>query len=325
MIRRTFLGAAVAVTALLPIAALADYPERDIRMIVPWGAGGGTDGIVRKITTIAEDNMSGDASIYVENIEGGISATGTGQLMSARPDGYTIGALTYDSIVTIPWQNMLPTYKMDKLKLIARITSEPDALIAASDSDYKSLQDVLDAAEMDPGSVRIGIQNLGGRIHLTLLQLEDLTGADFKVISYPGGAAPQKEAILSGEVDLVITSLGDFANLLDDGTVQGLVEFGGTPNPTYDVPLAKDEGVELENGSFIVIAAPSKTPEEEVAAIEAAYKAAYDSDEFQNWVAQVGVTPDWLGVGEVTEWADEASGQLFGKMDALVEAGVLSK
>ncbi|MGY3439780.1 MULTISPECIES: Bug family tripartite tricarboxylate transporter substrate binding protein [unclassified Marinovum] len=326
MHRRTLLTAAAALaTVLTPLAATAaDFPSRDIRVIVPWGAGGGTDGIVRKITTIAETELNG-AGMYVENIEGGISATGVGQLMTSRADGHTIGALTYDSVVTVPWQGMLPTYKMDKLKLIARITSEPDAIIVDATSDFATLDDLVAAAKADPGQVRIGIQNLGGRIHLTLLQLQEMTDTEFKIISYPGGAAPQKEAILSDEVDVVITSLGDFAGLLEDVTTRGLVEFGDAPNPTYDVPLAKDEGVNLSNGSFIVIAAPAGTPDDAVATIEGAYKAAFDSDEFQDWVAKVGVTPDWIGSDAVTEWAAEASGVLFDKMDALVETGVLSK
>ncbi len=326
MLKRTFLGTAAALIALAaPITAFAnDYPTRDIRVIVPWGAGGGTDGIVRKITTLAEQNLEG-ASMYVENIEGGISATGVGQLMTSQADGYTIGALTYDSVVTVPWQGMLPTYKMDKLKLIARITSEPDAIIVDANSEYATMDDLLTAAKAEPGKIRIGIQNLGGRIHLTLLQLQEMTGTEFKVISYPGGAAPQKEAILSDEVDVVITSLGDFSSLLEDGTTRGLVEFGNSPNPTYDVPLAKDQGVALENGSFIVVAAPAGTPDDVITKLEGAYKAAFDSDEFQQWVAKVGVTPDWIGTAEVTGWADETASVLFEKMDALAAAGVLSK
>lgn len=325
MHRKALFGAAaILIGSLAPIAATADFPERDIRVVVPWGAGGGTDGIVRKITSLAEQQFD-DASLYVENIEGGVSATGIGEVMAAKPDGYTIGTLTYDSIVTIPWQDMLPSYKMDKLKLFARITSEPDALIVDADSDYESLQDVIDAAKADPGQVRVAVQNLGGRVHLTLLQLQDLTGAEFKIVSYPGGAAPQKEAILSDEVDIALTSLGDFANLIADDTVRGVVEFSNARNPTYDVPTAKEEGVDLQNGSFIVLAAPAGTPDEAITTLEAAYKAAFDSDEFQNWVAEVGVTPDWLGQDEVTQWADEAAQELFTKMDALAEAGVMSK
>ncbi|WP_353475594.1 tripartite tricarboxylate transporter substrate binding protein (plasmid) [Salipiger sp. H15] len=322
--KRTLIGAVAAITsALVPLAALAEYPERDVRMVVPWGAGGGTDGIVRKVTTLAEESFGG--TIYVENIEGGNSATGVGQVMAAKGDGYTLGALTYDSVVTVPWQGMLPSYKMDKLDLIARITSEADAIIVDANSDYQSLDDLLAAAKENPGKVRIGVQNLGGRVHLTLLQLQKLTDTEFKIVSYPGGAAPQKEALLSDEVDVVMTSLGDFANLIEDGTARGLVEFSDAKNPTYDVPTAQEAGVELLNGSFIVIAAPAGTPEDVVAKIEAAYEQAYNSAEFQDWLATIGVTPNWLAGDELDAWADETAQGLFTEMDALVEAGILSK
>ncbi|MGO2241822.1 MAG: Bug family tripartite tricarboxylate transporter substrate binding protein [Halomonas sp.] len=317
------LAGAVALSTLSG-AVLADYPERDIRVIVPWGAGGGTDGIVRKLTSIAEDSL--DVSMYVENIEGGVSATGLGQVMSARPDGYTLGVLTYDSIVTVPWQAMLPSYDIDKLKLIARVTSEPDAIVVDADSDYETIHDLIEAAKENPGEVRVAIQNLGGRIHLAILQLQELTGAEFRIISYPGGAAPQKEAILSDEVDVALTSLGDFSNLIEDGTVRGLVEFTDTKNPTYpDVPTSAEEGIDLLMGSFIVIAAPADTSEEAIATLESAYQTAYYSNEFQEWVADVGVTPNWLGVDEVTPWAEETAESLFSEMDAMVESGVMSK
>ncbi|MCT7374711.1 Bug family tripartite tricarboxylate transporter substrate binding protein [Chelativorans salis] len=305
-------------------AALADYPEKDIRVIVPWGAGGGTDGIVRKLTSIAEKNIG--ASMYVENIEGGISATGISQVMNARPDGYTIGALTYDSVVTVPWQGLLPSYDMDKLKLIARVTSEPDAIIVGSDTPYETIDDLIADAKKNPGKVKIGIQNIGSRLHLAILQLQDETGTEFKIVAYPGGAAPQKEAILNDEVDVVATSLGDFAPLLESGDVRGILEFSETTNPTFNtVPTAKEAGLDLRIGSFIVLAAPAGTPDEAISAIEQAYKEALESDEFQTWVASVGVTPDWLGTDEVTQWAEETSQTLFDQMDMLVEQGVIKK
>lgn len=324
--KRTLVAVASLACAMfaMPLAAHAQYPEQDIRVVVPWGAGGGTDAIARKLTQLAEDEIGG--TMYVENIEGGVSATGISQVMRAPADGYTIGVLTYDSVVTVPWQGLLPSYDLDKLKLIARVTSEPDALVIDADSEYGTLEELLAAARENPDSIRIAVQNLGGRVHLALLQLQELTDTRFKVISYPGGAGPQKEAILSGEVVGAITSLGDFANLLQDGTVEGLAEFSSTPNPTYpEVPLAKDLGVDLEIGSFVVLAVPAGTPDEIVAKIEAAYKAAYDSQEFQDWVSSVGVTPSWLGTSDVTQWAEKTQQTLFEEMDALVEQGILTK
>lgn len=308
----------------LGTVAYADYPEKDLRIIVPWGAGGGTDGIVRKIASIAEDDFG--ASIYVENIEGGVSATGISQLMSSAADGYTIGALTYDSIVTVPWQGFLPDYDLERLKFVARVTAEPDALIASTDSDFSSVADVVAAAKANPGKLKIGMQNIGSRLHLALLQLQDEMSVEFKMIAYPGGAAAQKEAMLNGEVELVATSLGDFSSVLDDGKARGVVEFSDIRNPTYtDVPTAKEEGLALRMGSFIVLAAPSATPDDVVAKLESSFQAAYASDEFQSWLAEVGVTPAWLGAKDVTPWASETASVIYQQLDALVADGVISK
>lgn len=312
-------------TVLLATSSIAaDYPNRDVRMVIPWGAGGGTDGIVRKLSVIAEKELGG--TIYAENIEGGISAIGVMNLMSARPDGYTIGTLTYDSVVTIPWQDKLKRYKLDRLDYLARLTSEPDALIVDASSDYQSFEDVIEAAKQNPGKVKIGIQNFGSRLHLAVLQLEKKASVDFKIIAYPGGAAAQKEAILANEVDIVATSLGDFSSLLDEGVAKGVVEFSTQRNLTYpDVPTAYEKGIDLVMGSFIVLAVPKGTPEDIKSTLESAYEKAIKSDEFQSWVSKVGVSPDWLGSDEASTWIMETKDNLNIMMQELVEEGILKK
>lgn len=321
---KTVLIGALGAAAIAGTAQAQDYPSRDIRMVVPWGAGGGTDAIVRKISTIAEEQLP--VAIYVENIEGGLSGTGVMQVMSARPDGYTLAALTYDSVITVPWQGLVPGYEMDKLALIARITSEPDALMVSGNSDYQSLEDLLAAAKENPGAIKVGIQGLGSRVHLAMLQLQDATDTEFQLISYPGGAGPQKEAILSGEVEAVITSLGDFAPLIEAGDVRPVVEFSDSPNPAFpDVPIAPDAGVDLQIGSFIVLAAPAGTPDDVIARLEEIFQAAHQSKEFQDWLAEVGVTSSWLGTEEVTEWATSTQEEYFALMQDLVDQGIIQR
>ena len=78
-------------------------------------------------------------------------------------------------------------------------------------------------------------------------------------------------------------------------------------------------------GSFIVLAAPEGTPPEALEKIEAAFQTAYESDEFQSWLAQVGVTPAWLPMAEVTDWADETTSSISAQLDKLVEDGIISK
>ncbi|WP_328716422.1 tripartite tricarboxylate transporter substrate binding protein [Halomonas elongata] len=324
-LQKTLLGV-VCVSALAAGAAQADYPNRDIRVIVPAAAGGGTDAIVRKITNLAEESMP--VSMYVENVAGGMTATGLLQLMDARPDGQTIAAITYDSIITIPWKDMLPGFGMDRMRMIARITQEADAITVAEDAPYQSLGDMIAAAKENPGSIRIGIQNMGARTHLTLLQLQDQTGAEFKIVSYDNSAATQKEALLNGEVDAVVTSLGDLAPLIESGQARGLVEFSDTQNEGFpNVPpvTETDTGLDLQMGSFITLVAPARTPDDVIDKLETTYHEAYETDEFQQWLTQIGVTPAWLGSEDVTEWSRDTQQQLFNTMDNLVEKGVLEK
>ncbi|WP_458792609.1 hypothetical protein [Yoonia sp. MH D7] len=92
------LGLALCAAVLGTSVIAEDFPTRDIRLIVPWFAGGGADAISRKISNIAEQDLP--KSIYVENIAGAVTATGLMQISSARPDGHTVGVLTYDSVIT---------------------------------------------------------------------------------------------------------------------------------------------------------------------------------------------------------------------------------
>lgn len=304
--------------------ALAEYPERDIRAIVPWGAGGGADAIVRKIMSIAEQELP--QTVFVENHEGGATAIGINKVMGAGADGYTVGALTYDSIVTVPWQDLLPGYDLDRLEMIAQVTSEPNAIMVGKQSGYGTLDDLLAAAKANPGEISMGIHGLGSMTHLTLLQFEEKMGVDFRLVAYPNGSAGQKEAILSGEVAAVITSLGDFAPVLQSGDAVGLVEFSTDNNPAFpEVPTSGQVGLDLQTGSFLLFAVPEGTPAQAVGVLEAAIQTAWDSAEFQSWAAQVGVTATWRDSEDITNWTADFQSSIFTLLDDLVAKGVIEK
>ena len=314
-IKKNLLSTLAALT-LASSAVAADFPSRDIRLIVPWSAGGGTDGISRKISNLAEEELP--VSIYAENISGAVSATGLTQMMRARPDGHTLSVLTYDSVITVPRAELVPGYSLDKMIPIARITQESDAIVVSKRSGLTSFEELIEAAKAEPGTVRIGVMPEGSGPYLAARRLEDITGADFNIITYPGAAAAESEALLSGEIDAAIASLGDFAGLIDSGDVHGIAELSSEQNPSYsDVPPISELGIDLESGSFIVLVAPANTPGEAIQTLENAYSEAYSSDEFQQWVAQVGVTPSWLGSEEVGEWMEARQEETFALMDEL--------
>ncbi|SDX22950.1 Bug family tripartite tricarboxylate transporter substrate binding protein [Litoreibacter albidus] len=314
-LKATF-GIALGATVIGTAVAAADFPTRDVRLIVPWPAGGGADAISRKISNIAEQDLP--KSIYVENIAGAVTATGLVQMSNARPDGHTVGVLTYDSVITLPRGEMVPGYSLDNMKLIARITSEADAIVVSKLSGIESYEDLIARAKENPGQVRIGVAPKGSGPYLSAMQLEKLLDVDFNVITYAGSSSAEAEALLSGELDAAISSLGDFSGLLASGDAKGVVELTGVQNATYtDVPTLKSKGHDLQTGSFIVLAAPANTPDDAVETLETTFKAAYDTAEFQDWLAQVGVTADWLGSGDVDTWVDELQAKTFALMDEL--------
>lgn len=301
---------------LVSTVAAADYPSRDIRLIVPWPAGGGADAISRKIANIAEQNMP--VSIYVENIAGAVTASGLMQMTRARPDGHTIAVLTYDSVITLPRGNMVPGYSLEKMAPIARITREADAVVVSKQSGFSDFEQLIAAAKAKPNSVRVGVAPKGSGPYLAVRRLEKQAGVKFNVIAYPGSSSAEAEALLSGELDAAISSLGDFSGILESGDAKGLVELSSEQNPSFpNVLPISSLGYELETGSFILLAAPKNTPEETITTLEASFKDAFDSEEFQTWVAGVGVTPSWLGANDVQSWIDELQSETFKNMDEL--------
>ncbi|ASJ73907.1 hypothetical protein IMCC3135_19140 [Granulosicoccus antarcticus IMCC3135] len=315
-ISRAGLGLAAALLVSSISSFAADFPTRDIRFIVPWPAGGGADAISRKINNIAEQQLS--KSIFVENIGGAMTATGLTQMTRARPDGHTVGILTYDSVITLPRGDMVPGYSLDNMKFIARITKEADAIVVSKSSGYTTFEELIEAAKENPGTVRIGVAPEGSGPYLAIRRLEEATGVTFNVISYPGSSSAETEALLSGEIAAAISSLGDFSGILESGDALGLIELASEQNPSYpEVAPISEHGIDLQTGSFIVIAAPKDTPDDIVTTLESTYKTAFDTPEFQEWITSVGVTPSWLGASDVQGWVDDLQSTTYKVMDEL--------
>jgi len=213
------------------VGSASEFPEKDIRMIFPWGAGGGGDAITRMISKIAEKPLP--VAIYVENITGAMSGNGLMEVIRSKPDGYTLGIAAYDSVISVPWKKLVPGYDLDKLAMICRLTSEADALIVSEDSRFETFEDLINAAKEEPGEINVAIQNLGSRQNIAMLMLQDEFDVEFNQIAYTGGSGPQKEALLSGEVEVVCTSLGDLAPLINGGEARGLVEFSEKRNVKF--------------------------------------------------------------------------------------------
>ena len=298
------------------------FPTRDIEVIVPAEAGGGTDTINRKLISIIESKHK-DITLYVTN-NGATEANGPYQVMTAKPDGYRIGAMTYGSVVGSVYFKLIPQYNLEKLNMFCMVTQEFDALMVKADSPFKTFDDVIAAAKANPGKIRIGGANAGSRTSLLISQMESALGVDFNEVQYVGSAT-QREALLNGEVDAVITSLGDLASVIVSGQVRGLVEFSMAQNEAYPtVPTSSSLGYpELQCASFIIMCAPAGTPADVVSKLESFYKEAQSSKEFQDWIVSVGVSPVWKNAEETKQYVKEVQENAFKLLDTAVANGTL--
>jgi tripartite-type tricarboxylate transporter receptor subunit TctC len=203
MNRRHCLAAlAAAITSLVvSTPALAAWPERPITLIVPWGAGGGTDAVARIIGVELEKELK--QPINVVNRTGGSGVVGHQAIASGAPDGYTIGILTVE-IGMMRHAGLTQLSSADYTPL-ALMNFDPNAVMVRADSPYKTAQDLLDAAKAAPGKLKASGTGQGGIWHLGLAQwLVDNKAAANAIAWVPSqGAAPGLQDLLAGGVDVV--------------------------------------------------------------------------------------------------------------------------
>ena len=309
--------------ALFAEGTKEEYPSKDIEFIVSSGAGGGTDAISRKVSQLAEKELG--VAIYFVNKPGADDAVGPNLLMGAKANGYTIGNLNYGSIINAPFTGLIKGYDLAKLQIFALITQEPDAIMVGKNSPYQTFDALIAAAKANPGQIRVADQGIGSRVNLLALKIQDMYDVQFNLISYQS-SAPQREAILNGEVDAAITSLGDFAPLLMSGDAVGIIEFSTKRNGGFPtVPTSKELGLDesLLSGSFLTVAAPAGTPEDAIAKLVSAFEAAATSKEFSDWAATVGVSPDFRGGSGLKTFLDNKIAGETAALQALKDQGII--
>src|SRR5918996_3745116 len=162
--------ATLAVASALSLAAgtaLADYPERPITLIVPWGAGGGTDATGRMIGAVLEKDLG--QPVNVVNRTGGSGVVGHSAIATAPPDGYTLGIITVE-ISMMHWQG-LTELTPGSYQPLALVNADPAGFQVRADSPWKSVKEVVDAVKANPGKYKASGTGQGGIWHLAIAGL----------------------------------------------------------------------------------------------------------------------------------------------------------
>lgn len=305
-------GAGLLATALVAATpAQAEFPEpgRDVRHIMPWGAGGGTDVVMRGFVERMQRHLG--ATIYTDNVTGGVGSVGWMTLKGAAPDGYTIGTVTYD-ILTVEHQNMAPVSWRD-FELIGMATEHATALVVRAE-DFETLDDFIAAASETPGRLTVSNASTGGVWHQHAVAMEQELGLELNHVPYDS-AAPQVTALLGGETMAAVISLPPVMEYVRSGDMRVLAVMADERvDLVPDVPTFTELGHNVVYGSFRFLAAPPGTPPEVVAVLEQALYDTFQDPEFQEWAEQGGVGERWLdreGSMAYMEVMDPVIGQLM--------------
>ncbi len=293
--------------------AQAAYPERPITMIVPWGAGGGTDATARILASLMEERLG--VPVNVVNRTGGSGVVGHSAIATAAPDGYTLGTITVE-IVMMHWQGLTDLTYEDYTP-VAQYNIDPAGLQVRADAPWDTAQELLDAIKANPGQHRSSGTGQGGIWHLALAGM--LQAADIDPNAAPWvpseGAAPGLQDLVAGGVDIVPCSVPEAQALLEAGRVKSLAVMSEERNPAFpDVPTLKEAtGLDWTTGAWRGIAGPAGMPQEVVDTLVPVLKEIHESEQFLEFMAQRGFGVVWRDPDEYREFMAE-SDQAFGEV-----------
>lgn len=305
----TLLCAAVLATGC---GSKSEYPSRPITLIVPWGAGGGTDAIGRMIAGLLEKELG--KPVNVVNRTGGSGVVGHQAAASAAPDGYTLGLITSE-ITMMHWQGLTELTPADYTP-IALINTDPAGVQVRADSQYQTLTQLLAAMRAKPGQIKASGCGQGCIWHLALTGLLRSSNVDPANVPWvpSNGAAPGLLDLVAGGVDLVPCSLPEARSLIDAGKVRSLAVMDGRRASLFpDVLTVKEAtGGDWTLGAWRGVAAPKGLPPAIGERLGLALKKAHDSKEFRDFMASRGFGVIW---GDASQFAahlkkaDDAMGE----------------
>ena len=269
---RCFFALALATLSLLAApAAQAAYPEKPVRIVLPFAAGGVADITARIVAEKLSDKLG--QRFLVENQAGAGGITAARTVISSPPDGYTLALLSNGTAVSVSLFKKLP---FDPLKDFAAISSLGtfDFIFATSaDAPYKTLADFVAAAKEKPGTLNVGTINVGSTQNLSAELFKTSAGVDFAIIPYRGTPEIQV-GLLQGNVALTIDSYSAMKGNIASGKLRALASSGPKRSEaTPDIATVAESGVAgYDVVSWNALFAPSGTPPEIIKALNDALK-----------------------------------------------------
>jgi tripartite-type tricarboxylate transporter receptor subunit TctC len=286
--RRLALGLA-ALTLAAPLAAFAQsgYPNKPIRVIVPFAAGSTTDIIARAIGDKMGQSMG--QTLVIENKGGASGTIGQAQVATAAPDGYTIMIHSSSHTVSPHTFAKLPFDTLADFTPVTPISSTPNVLVISPAKNIKTLQELLAAARAKPGSMNFASAGQGSATHLNAEKFKLAAKIDAQNIPFKGSAEAVTE-VVAARVDYYFSPIAPVIGQIRNGQLVPLAV--GSPKRAAalpDVPTTAEAGVPGSEFNFwIGMFVPAKTPKEIVDRLQAEVVKALATPEVKERFAALG-------------------------------------
>jgi tripartite-type tricarboxylate transporter receptor subunit TctC len=290
----------LAITALMTTGAAGQetYPDRPVDFIVTWGTGGGADAMARQIGMLSQPFLG--VPLPVSNVPGASGNTGLAQVLTAKPDGYTIATYIQDTLMTIPMG--LARYKVDDLDWIVRTQVADSFLFVKADSPFRTVQELFKHAQANPGKLRVAATGFGTVDDVTVRYLEK-KGYKMTTVPYPK-PGERYAAALGGHAEVLYEQAGDVLQYFRAGQLRPLIIFAEKRHPAFaDVPSSRELGIDLTLPQFRGIVARKGTPSDRVQRLADAFRKALDTPQWKKFAEEWYFWPDsYQGSEEFGRW-----------------------
>jgi tripartite-type tricarboxylate transporter receptor subunit TctC len=305
----TTLGASLALSAPASAQAQANWPEKNVRFVVAFAAGGAADVVARLVGQNLGERWG--KTVIIENRGGGGGNIGAQAVSRSDPDGYTILVTTSAIAANLTYYDN-PGYSAADLKTVALLATQPNIIVGAKDLKANNLKEVIALSKTE--NLSYGTAGPGTTPHLSAERIFRLVGkADIRHVPFTG-AAPAVAATVSGHVPLASVALSGAIEQVKGGLVKGLAVTSLQRFPDLpDVPTVKESGLgDIDDATWVAAYAPAKTPAAIVTKINADMSAALKDQKVRDGLVRAGYLPlggsladaDSFMQSEVKKWGD---------------------
>jgi tripartite-type tricarboxylate transporter receptor subunit TctC len=297
------------------------YPEKPITVIVPFGMGGSTDLAARSLERNAIKYLG--QPLVIMNKPGGAGTIGWNELAGANPDGYTVGIVAVDMLISSLLESSKYNYPT-ALEPIAQISSSPMVLGVSTDQPWQTLDDLIEYAKKNPGQLKVGNAGIGSIGHVVGEMFGQSANIKIEQVPFSGGSE-LIGSLLGGHVQLIFITPTAFKEHIKSGKVKILAVSGETrmADPLFaSAPTFKEKGLDITLKNWFGIAVPKEMPIKDKDKLAEGLKSMIADPDFKKNMENMGLPVEYLSPQESQDkWLSDS--QILSKR--LKDTGVLEK